>query len=627
MADMGTNDTHSAESENQSGATDEPTLETAENNQSLDEETNTGQRYNLRPNRKTNYTAFLTSELPDKFDGYKQAMRRPDSEMWQEAVQTELNSLNQMRTWTFTDLPKGKKALGTKWIFNIKRDGHNNITKYKARLVALGCHQRPGEDYDEIYASVVSKTGLRLFLAAVNQLDLHLHQMDVETAFLNAELEDEVYLQIPYGLIEAQKSAQVLKLNRSLYGLKQAPRAWFQELTKTLTDLNFVCIQLDQSVLKCKSDGDVIYICFYVDDILIASPDPKSISKVKQLIKKKYKITDLGEAKHFLGMTIIRNRPARTMILHQINKVSNYVQQNGIDSSKVQSIPINVPLIDNPQEDAIEHLQYQKICGQLQYLSGTTRPDICHAASTLARYNSKPKKTHWNALRGTLKYLHGTETLALVFEATDEDVNDQIKIITHSDADYAGDKDSRRSRTGFVIQVMGSLVAWQSKMQPTISISTTEAEYQAATAAVKETLWIKNYLQQLLEPRTISAKIYMDNQSALRLIQNPQSVTRAKHIDVQHHFLRERAIREEVTFEYCPTNEMNADYLTKQVPLEKFKSCIRSIGMKKPSDAELSGSVETNVNSFRVNSSPSKTESSDQGEGTINSSACGSPTT
>eukprot|EP00963_Diacronema_lutheri_P014467 scaffold2931_cov1286-Pavlova_lutheri.AAC.1 len=418
--------------------------------------------------------------------------------------------------------------------------------------------------------------------------------MDVETAFLNAELEDEVYLQIPYGLIEEQKSAQVLKLNRSLYGLKQAPRAWFQELTKTLTDLNFICIQLDQSVLKCKADGTIIYICFYVDDILIASLDPESINQVKQLIKKKYKITDMGEAKHFLGMTIIRNRPERKMILHQINKVSNYVQQNGIESSKVQSIPINVPLNDDSQEEAINHLHYQKICGQLQYLSGTTRPDICHAASALARYNAKPKKTQWNALRGTLKYLHGTESHALVYEATDEDVRDQIKIITHSDADYASDKDSRRSRTGFVIQVMGSLVAWQSKMQPTISISTTEAEYQAATAAVKETLWIKNYLQQLLEPRNISAKIYMDNQSALRLIQNPQSVTRAKHIDVQHHFLRERAIREEVKFEYCPTNEMNADYLTKQVPLEKFKMCISNIGMKKPSEAELSGSVETN---------------------------------
>ena len=627
LADMGTNDTHSAPSEDQSEQSAEPTPEPASNNQIMETDQNNGQRYNLRPNRRTDYTAFLTKDLPDKFDGYNQAMSRPDSEQWQEAIKTELNSLSQMRTWTFAELPKGKKALGTKWVFNIKRDGQNNILKYKARLVALGCHQRPGEDYDEIYASVVSKNALRLFLAAVNQLNLHLHQLDVETAFLNAELGEEVYLRIPSGLTNNKESAQVLKLNRSLYGLKQAPRAWNQELTKTLNQIGFKCNQLDQSVLKCTSTETVIYMCFYVDDILIAGTDLSCIQTMKDLIQTKYKITDLNEAKHFLGMTIIRDRTAGTMILHQANKVSDYIQQHGIETSKIQSIPLNVPLLDDPLEESVEHLQYQKICGQLQYLSGTTRPDICYAASALARYNANPKKSHWNALRGTLKYLHGTENKTLVFQATDENVTKHITVNAYSDADYAGEKSSRRSRTGYVIQTMGSLVAWQSKMQPTIAISTTEAEYQAATATVKEVLWIKNYLKELLTPKEISAKIKMDNQSALRLLLNPQSVTRAKHIDVQHHFLRERAVRDEVQFEYCPTDQMIADYLTKQVPVQKFKTCIYAIGMREPSDAELSGSVETNVNSFRVNSSPSKTKSFDLGTGTTDSSPCGLSTT
>jgi len=259
--------------------------------------------------------------------------------MWDQDVQTELNSLNQMRTWEFSELPKEKKALGTKWIFNIKRDGCNNIIKYKARLVALGCHQRPGVDYAKIYASVVNKTGLRLFLAVVNQLDLHLHQLDVETAFLNAKLEEEVYLRIPKGLAANNESAQVLKLNKSLYGLKQAPRAWNHELAKTLTDLNFICNQLDQSVLKRNTDEMSCLICFYVDDILIASSDLTTIQTIKELIKSKYKITDMGEAQHFLGMTIQRDRPAKILTMHQENEVSNCIKEHRIEERRSRSTP------------------------------------------------------------------------------------------------------------------------------------------------------------------------------------------------------------------------------------------------------------------------------------------------
>eukprot|EP00963_Diacronema_lutheri_P000229 scaffold17_cov354-Pavlova_lutheri.AAC.1 len=183
----------------------------------------------------------------------------------------------------------------------------------------------------------------------------------------------------------------------------------------------------------------------------------------------------------------------------------------------------------------------------------------------------------------------------LVDQATDENILKHISVEAYSDANYAGEKSSRRSRTGYVIHAMGSLVAWQSKMQPIIAISTTEAEYQATTATVKEVLWIKNYLKLLLGPEEISATVKMDNQSALRLILNPQSVTRAKHIDVQHHFLRERAVRDEVQFEYCPTDRMFADYLTKQVPLQKFKTCIHVIGMKEPSNFD---EVTTSIPEF-----------------------------
>eukprot|EP00963_Diacronema_lutheri_P012506 scaffold1797_cov453-Pavlova_lutheri.AAC.1 len=556
------------------------------------------QRYNLRPNRQTNFKAYLTEGLPDKFDGYHKAMKRPDKDLWSEAIHNELESLSKMRTWDICDLPAGKKPLGSKWIFRVKRDEMNNITKYKARLVALGCHQKPGEDYDEIYAAVVSKTGLRIFLTAVNHLDLEMHQMDIETAFLNADLEDEVYLKIPDGLNKRTEN-QALKLNKSLYGLKQAPRVWNQELTKTLKKMNFECIRVDENMLKCRTDQGTCYLCFYVDDILLASKNTTLINQIKDLIRQHYKATDLGEAKNFLGITISRDRNNRVMSMEQAVKVKEYLEQHRVTECKPNTRPLSVPVSSEEKGEIVAQTTYQKIVGQLQYLGGTTRPDLTHAASVLARYNTCPTSIHWNAMRGTLKYLKGTEDLQLIYTGTTEDENQAIQITAYSDADYASDKDNRRSRTGFAIQVLGGLVSWQSKLQPTIATSTTEAEYQAASAAIKESLWIRNLVQQLLNPKQVKVTILIDNQSTLRLLKNPQSVTRAKHIDVQHHFMRERAMRNEVEMNYCETEKMWADYLTKQVPTAKFKLCIQQLGMTW-TNTELSGSVGRNTPSSKT---------------------------
>jgi len=554
-----------------------------------DKQEMTSQHYNLRPKRQTDFTAYIADPLPDKFDGYHKAMMRPDKELWKEAIQNELDALSQMRTWDIIELPEKRKPIGTKWIFRTKRDEHGNITKYKARLVALGCHQKPGVDYDEIYASVMSKTGLRIFLAVVNQLNLHLHQMDIQTAFLNADLQEEVYLRIPDGLTNTGQN-QALKLNRSLYGLKQAPRAWNEELTTTLKRLNFKCIEVDQSILKCENDEGNCYLCFYVDDILIASQYISIIKNIKDLIKQEYKATDMGEANHFLGLTIKRNRKLRMLEMNQHSKISEYLEQHGITESKGKETPLSVPLDKEPNEEICEQTTYQKIVGQLQYLGATTRPDITQAASALARYNSCPSKMHWNAIRGTLKYLNGTKELTLEYRGTEECIQEHIQITAFSDADYANNKETRRSRTGYAIITMGALVAWQSKLQPTIATSTTEAEYQAAAATIKETLWIRNLLKQLMKPKDVKVNILIDNQSALRLLKNPQSVTQAKHIDVQHHFIRERAMREEVELMYCPTERMWADYLTKPIPAPKFKECIQNLGMTLP-EIMPSGSV------------------------------------
>lgn len=189
--------------------------------------------------------------------------------------------------------------------------------------------------------------------------------MDVETAFLNAQLEEEAYLKPPNRLYMNQEN-KVLKLNRSLYGLKQAPRAWNQELTNTLKRLKFNCIDVDQSVLKCEIDNEECYLCFYVDDILIAGKEPKLIDQVKTALKETYKVTDLGDAKSFPGITIHRDRKTKTMEMDQVNKVQEYLKEHQVTNRKPNKTTLSVPRSNTEDEESIEHDNYQKIVGQLQ---------------------------------------------------------------------------------------------------------------------------------------------------------------------------------------------------------------------------------------------------------------------
>ena len=208
------------------------------------------------------------------------------------------------------------------------------------------------------------------------------------------------------------------------------------------------------------------------------------------------------------------------------------------------------------------------------YLSICTRPDISYAVGSLARYMANPTTVHWQAAKGVLRYLAGTSDYGITFGAGAADLN----LLGYCDADYAGDIDTRRSTTGYVFLYNGGAITWQSKRQQTVAVSTTEAEYMAAAAAVKEGLWLRKLLGDLhLETKTIN--IMADNQSAIKLLRNPISSLRSKHIDVIHHFARERVMRQEVAFHYTSTDTMIADILTKALGGDKFTYCRVNMGV------------------------------------------------
>jgi len=314
----------------------------------------------------------------------------------------------------------------------------------------------------------------------------------------------------------------------------------------------------------------------YVDDLLVASGNVKVLRAVKSALMGTFDTRDLGAATLFLGMELVRDRSARAITINQRRMTTELVNKYGLGDGKIKATPISLGtrLIRGDDDEVLDTaaFPYSELVGSLLYLSVCTRPDIAEAVGKLARYMAKPTAAHWGAAKGVLRYLAGTAGMGITFKGG------EAPLVGYCDSDYAGDIDSRRSTTGYVFIMHGGAVSWNSKLQATVAVSTTEAEYMAAAGAVKEALWLRKLMGDFGIPiKTV--KIYGDNQGAIKLLKHPIASARSKHIDVIYHFARERVARGEVTFEYISTERMVADGMTKALPENKFVFCREGMGV------------------------------------------------
>ena len=507
---------------------------------------------------------------------YKEAISSVQSAEWQAAMCEEMESLLGNQTWTLEEAPPGARILPVKWVYKVKRGPDGQIQRFKARLVAKGFRQIEGVDFHEVFAPVSKHASLRTFLAKVAVEDLELHQLDVKTAFLNGDLEEVIYMQQPPGF-EQGGPRIVCLLRKSLYGLKQAPRAWHLKLKQELLNLGFTPSEADPSVYVLHEADGSVYLAIYVDDILAASASLALLTSTESKLQQLFDIHNLGNAAHFLGMEITRDSTTRTLTLSQAHMVDELLDKYDMLTAKPRSTPMEAGLHLRPAESDdnlldVNQFPYAELIGSLLYIAVCTRPDIAYAVNALARHMAKPTMAHWSAAKGVLRYLLGTAKVCLVYSPS------ASKVIGYCDADYAGDMSTRRSTTGYVFLVANAAVSWNSKLQVTVAVSTAEAEYMAASAAVKEALWLRRLMYDL-RMFDDAVPIRTDNQASLALMKNPLTSQRAKHIDVQYHFVRERIIRCEVAFAFCPTANMVADCMTKSLPKAKFLFCKDAMGM------------------------------------------------
>jgi hypothetical protein len=342
-----------------------------------------------------------------------------------------------------------------------------------------------------------------------------------------------------------------------------------------LEDFEFVASSADAALFRGTVDGETIWLLVWVDDILVAAQGEERVAKVKAHLTTKFDMRDLGPTTYFLGMELSHDREARSLKLTQKKLTGELISQYGLVDACARLVPQAVGEKFRKEGEPLDTVRfpYSECVGSLLYLSVCTRLDIAQAVGALARYMAAPTVEHWEATLGVVRYLVGIADYGLTFGGSSE------TLVGYCDADYTGDQDSIRSTTGYVFLMFGGAVSWSSRLQPTVAVSTVEAEYLSAGHAVKEALWFRELGADLVF-NLGHVQIYYDNQGAIQLLKHPIASQRSKHIDVIHHFARERVARKEINFVFCRTEDMKADILTKALAPGKFKKCRNEIGIE-----------------------------------------------
>ena len=413
-----------------------------------------------------------------------------------------------------------------------------------------------------------------------------MHSIDISNAFLNGELDHEVYMQQPEGFESRFGHGTVLQLRRALYGLKQAGHQWHKKLDEVLTASEFKLVRCDNSIWVYQRNSTRIIVPVYVDDMTIVCKSRSEYAAVVSELKQHFKLKELGETSSLLGVYIERDRSNRRLCISQQHYLEDVLERFKLGNMHPVSTPLDPGLRlskdQAPQTDSerseMSRVPYSQLVGALMYLAIATRPDIAHSVGVLARFSSNPGLAHWKALKHLCRYLHGTKGAKLCYQP---DSSCSEAFVTFADADYAGDVDSRRSTSGMVVKMGSGAISWASRLQPVVTLSTTEAEYISATAAAQEILWLRNLFKEIGYEVEGASSLYLDNQSAIAVSRNPEHHGRMKHLDLRHYWLRDTVKSGVVDVKYIPTASMPADIMTKSLPKPTVE------GMRRMLDLEL----------------------------------------
>jgi transposase InsO family protein len=512
-----------------------------------------------------------------------EALEGPDREHWQVALNAEIQSMRDNDVWELVPRPKNTNIVGSKWVLALKVNEKGEVERYKARLVAQGFTQRKGVDYNEVFASVAGKTSTRVIFHIAAQRDMEVDVADVSTAFLNAPLQEGVYMKQPPGFEDSEHPDWVCRLKKSLYGLKQAARCWYKELNAFLTSEGFTAHPLDPCLFtRVDAEGKLIMVLVYVDDLVLAADERRHLDAFKQRLSSRFDIKDLGSIKYYLGIEVEREREHKIMRLHQRGYIQEVLTRFHMENCNPTKTPLDVGhelTVEEhfaPGEEAkMQNVPYAELIGCLMYIMVCTRPDLAYPVSLLARFmaDGAYRRKHWGAAKRVLRYLKGTQEWSLILGGSEP------LLSIEGDASWGDCKETRRSTQGYVATLGGGPISWKSQRSEAVALSTAEAEYYAAGQAGRKIMFLRNLLEHLGYPQQEPTVLKCDSQSAQAILAGEGVTNRTKHIDIRHHWIREQLVNNTINVEYVASAENKADIMTKALGAERHHQLLHKLGL------------------------------------------------
>ena len=543
-----------------------------------------------------------------------EAMQSPYAKEWAEAAVDEWCSLLRNDTWTLVDKQAWMKIIPCRWVFVLKTDAHGVPVRFKARLVAGGHRQTAGVDYAETFAPVARLTSMRMLFALAASRRWQVHQIDITTAFLNGDIDVDVYMSQPPGFVDGYD--KVVHLHKCLYGLKQAPRAWYTKLSECLASIGLEPCSADSSLWIGKDTQHPVYIASVVDDMAITTPDPEYTLHIISQILQTFAGKHMGILSHYNGMRVVWLNEGSQCLLLQTAHIEKMAEAfaDVADLTVPHAVPIKPGLklckggtSDHPDSPLLDTtvFMFRVLLGILLYIACCTRPDIVYVINQLSRYANSPTVAHWNVLVGVARYLLHTKFWGILLGDTGAADAVYLKhrprpstpvasaasagsglpplpagthCVGYADANHGTGMDDRRSVSGTVIMVLGGPVSWSSHVQPTQAISTVDSEVYAMSAVSREALWIA----KLAGIMGIPARPFLirgDSLGGIQAVTNYSYTKHTKHIAIHQDFMRDRYRLGDLVFEHIRGEDNPADMFTKALPRPAFEKHRAAIGM------------------------------------------------